>query len=250
MRTTTARIGLGRASLALLALSAIGMVSPSSGAQAPPEPGAAHSAGAVAPIPPADTWRTAVLNFAKTHEGNPAWGFSHSERDYELGRSLAAADHVRLDDDVMFAAAYLHDIGTFPPYARRGVDHSDIGADIVGELLSGTGFPMAKVPAVAAAIRTHMYYRKPVGPEAIYLHDADALDWLGAIGLARIFGLVDPQGGQPDGPAAVKRLQNLLMQVPPGLVSMAGKTMLEPRVQELQRVLAELSAETAAYRIL
>ena len=86
--------------------------------------------------------------------------------------------------------------------------------------------------------------------EAIYLHDADALDWLGAIGAARIFGLVDPQGGQPDGPAAVKRLQNLLMQVPPGLVSMAGKTMLEPRVQELQRVLAELSAETAAYRIL
>ena len=249
MRTTIARVGLERVALVLLAISAMGMLSPSFGVQAA-EPGTAHSAGGVAPIPSAETWRTAVLTFAKAHERNPAWGFSHSERDYELGRSLAAADHVKLDDDVMFAAAYLHDIGAFQPYARRGVDHSDIGADIVGQLLSNTGFPTAKIPAVAAAIRTHMYYRSAVGAEAIYLHDADALDWLGAIGAARIFGLEDPQGGQPDGPAAVKRLQNLLMQVPPGLESKAGKAMLAPRVRELRRILAELSAETDAYRIL
>ncbi|MGH8143732.1 MAG: HD domain-containing protein [Steroidobacteraceae bacterium] len=208
------------------------------------------SPGAIAAIAPASSWREAVQQFAKMHEKNPAWGYSHSVRDYELARSLAAADHVKLDDDILFAAAYLHDIGAFAPYARRGMDHSDAGADIVGQLLAGTGFPMSKVRAVAAAIRTHMYYRQPVGPEAIYLHDADALDWLGAIGAARIFGLVDPNGGQPDGPAAVKRLQNLLAKVPPGVVSSAGKAQLARRVPELHRFLGELAAESRDYRTL
>jgi len=45
------------------------------------------------------------------------------------------------------------------------------------------------------AVRTHMFAREPQGPEALYLHDADALDWLGAIGVARIIGIVDPKGG-------------------------------------------------------
>jgi uncharacterized protein len=192
-----------------------------------------------------------VRNFARTHLKNPAWGYSHSARDYELARSLATSDHVSLDDDVLFAAAYLHDVGAFPPYERQGRDHSDIGADIVGQLLAGTGFPMSKLPQVQAAIRTHMYYRMPVGPVAIYLHDADALDWLGAIGVARIFGvLVDPHGGQPDGPAAVRRLQELLAKAPPGVVSKAGKALLARRVPELRRFLSALAAETSDYKSL
>ena len=63
---------------------------------------------------------------------------------------------------------------------------------LVDTVLKGTGFPMAKIDAVRGAIRTHMYYRDPVGPEALYLHDADALDWLGAIGVA------DHGAGRPE----------------------------------------------------
>ena len=48
-----------------------------------------------------------------------------------------------------------------------------------------------------------MYYREPVAPEARYLHDADALDWLGAIGdCAAVAGWSMLKGGKPDGPAA------------------------------------------------
>ena len=43
-------------------------------------------------------------DFAKAHFKNPAWGYSHCERDYALARELAAADHVTVDDDVLFAA--------------------------------------------------------------------------------------------------------------------------------------------------
>ena len=143
-------------------------------------------------------WRVAVRTFAQQHLRHPAWGASHSQRDYDLARSLAAADHVALDDDVLYAAAFLHDVAAFAPWQKHGVDHADRAVQIVGRLLEGTGFPMAKLDAVRGAIRTHMYPREPQGPEALYLHDADALDWLGAIGVARIFGLVDPNGGQPD----------------------------------------------------
>src|ERR1044071_3317585 len=115
-------------------------------------------------------WRAAVKQFAVDNLQHPAWGLSHSLRDYELAKSLAAEDKVALDDDVLFAAAYLHDVSAFPAFRKEGVDHQDEAARIVDSLLDGTGFPMAKIDAVRGAIRTHMFARDPVGPEAIYLH--------------------------------------------------------------------------------
>lgn len=195
-------------------------------------------------------WRAAVHKFAQANLKHPAWGVSHSTRDYELAKELAAADGVKLDDDVLYAAAYLHDVAAFAPFAKANVDHQDEAADIVGSMLEGTGFPMAKLEAVRGAIRTHMFGRDPVGPEAIYLHDADALDWLGAIGVARVFALVDPNGGAPDGPAVVKRLESSLANVPARIVSNAGKARAPQRVNELEQFLRNLREESAQLRTL
>jgi len=190
-------------------------------------------------------WRAAVHRFVEANMKHPAWGLSHSMRDYALAKELAAADQVTLDDDVIYAASYLHDVAAFAPFRKQGVDHQDEAARIVEALLAGTGFPMSKIDAVRGAIRTHMFARDPVGPEAIYLHDADALDWLGAIGVARAFGLVDPKGGDPDGPDAVKDLEHSLKTVPPRIVSKAGKALTPQRVRELEQFLHELRAESA-----
>jgi HD domain len=208
----------------------------------------ANPAASAAPAAPAASaasdWRASVRTLAAKHFKNPAWGYSHCLRDYALARELAAADHVTLDDDVLFAAAYLHDMAAFKPWEKPKLDHSDVAADIVGTVLQGTGFPMAKIDAVRAAIRTHMYYRDPVGPEALYLHDADALDWLGAIGIARVTALVDPEGGDPDGPKAVKMLEENLRSVPARVFSPAGKAMVPPRKAELQTYLKNLRRES------
>jgi len=195
-------------------------------------------------------WRAAVRQFAMEHLKHPAWGYSHCVRDYALARALAGQDHVALDDDVLYAAAYLHDVAALPPYQKPHTDHAEAGAELVSSLLSGSGFPTNKIDMVREAIRTHMFNRKPVGPEALYLHDADALDWLGAIGVARIFALVDPNGGAPDGPAAVKMLQDYLERVPPGILSRAGRADSVGRIRELQQYLRELSGETDGYATL
>jgi hypothetical protein len=217
--------------------------------------GAGASAGtmsaAEAPtIERAGDWRINVRKFAEINLKHPAWGASHSRRDYELAKQLAAADNVALDDDVLYAASYLHDVAAFAPFAKAGVDHQDEAARVVESLLEGTGFPMAKIEAVRGAIRTHMFGRDPVGPEAIYLHDADALDWLGAIGVARIIGLVDPGGGSPDGPTVVQRLESNLANVPSRIVSKAGKARTPERVRELEDFLRNLRKQTSDFKTL
>lgn len=201
----------------------------------------------------APDWHDTVRAFAVAHCKHPAWGYVHSARDYALAAQLARADGVALDDDVLFAASYLHDIAAFAPYAKAGEDHSDTAADLVGTILAPTGFPMAKLPAVQAAIRTHMFYRAPQGAEAIYLHDADALDWLGAIGVARIIAttehgdppakVVDPYSA-PDLPAAVALIETNLKDAAAGVQSPAGKARVPGLVAEARAFLAQLKAES------
>ena len=55
---------------------------------------------------PQPDWHTTVVEFAKANFKHPAWGFSHSVRDYHLAKTLAAKDHVQLDDDVLFAVEF------------------------------------------------------------------------------------------------------------------------------------------------
>jgi HD superfamily phosphodiesterase len=206
---------------------------------------AAAATAADAPRPAVGgDWRVSVQAFAKSHFKNPAWGYSHSVRDYALARQLAAADQVKIDDDVLFAAAFLHDMAAFEPWADPKADHADVAADLAASTLQDTGFPMGKIEGVRLAIRTHMFDREPVGAESTYLHDADALDWLGAIGIARVMALADRKGGDPTGPAVVKMLEENLAGVPARVLSPAGRALMPERREELQRFLAELRRES------
>jgi hypothetical protein len=189
-------------------------------------------------------WRAKVTAFAAENFKHPAWGLSHSARDYALARSLAATDHVTLDDDVLFAASYLHDMAAFPQWAEDKKEHGDVAAEKIDSVLAGTDFPMAKMDAVRVAIRAHMYYRDAASPEAIYLHDADALDWLGAIGIARLIALVDNKGGKPTGPDMIKGLEKDMAEVPSRILSPAGKALIAPRIAEEKAFLDALRRET------
>jgi HD superfamily phosphodiesterase len=195
----------------------------------------------------AAAWRDKVTAFAAENFKNPAWGFSHCQRDYRLAREMAAADHVTLDDDVLFAAAYLHDMAAFDKWAEEKKEHGDVAAEKIDIVLGDTDFPKAKLDAVRAAIRTHMFNFTPVGPEARYLHDADALDWLGAIGIARMLPFADKKGGKPSTADMIKSIKANLAAAPKGVVTPAGKARIPGLIAEENAFLDALAKESANF---
>jgi HD superfamily phosphodiesterase len=190
-------------------------------------------------------WRDSVRLLNEQHFKHTAWGTAHSVRDYDVSKWIAATDHLKYDDDVLFAAAYLHDIAGFPPWEKQGVDHQDRGAELMDSVLTGFGFPSEKIEKVKAAIRTHMPDRAPgAAIESQLLHDADGLDWLGAIGIARDMSIVDVNGGEPNFGWALNRLREDAAKVPGSLVTKAGRREAERRVAVTRAFLKDLESET------
>lgn len=101
-----------------------------------------------------------------------------------LGYCLQIAEEEGgVDYDVLLAATLLHDIG------RNGKQggHHVIGAEMAREFLPTVGFPAHKIDAVCHAIATHSNhcYGQQQTQEAKILYDADKLDSLGVMGIAR-----------------------------------------------------------------
>jgi uncharacterized protein len=192
-------------------------------------------------IPLASAWRRAVYEQANTHLRHPSWGVRHSERNYVLGAALAEADGLTIDADVLFAAAFLHDWGGIAPFAVAGVDHAVRSVELAEPFLTEAGFPMDKFPAVRAAILGHMYDKEPEGAEAIVLHDADALDFLGALGAAR---LLAATADRPDYDQALGRIERFAVDIPPRLKTAAARDLAAERVAAMTEFLAEVRRET------
>jgi HD superfamily phosphodiesterase len=146
----------------------------------------------------------------------------------------------------------LHDMGGFAPYQQEGVDHALRSTQVVESVLKNTGFPMQKLEAVKAAILTHSYYdpTPPTTPEAILLHDADVLDFSGAIGIARLIALADGHDGFRDTKAVLKLLKNFRTTLPLALHGGAyTKSVGQQRTQELSEFLSALDRESFGFAL-
>lgn len=188
-------------------------------------------------------WKVTIYHLAQTTFVHPAWGWQHSERNYNIGVRLAKEDGLRIDTDVLFAAAFLHDMAAFKPCADAKMEHGDCAAIESEAVLRDAGFPMRKFAAVQAAERTHMYYRDPGAfPEAIVLHDADSLDFLGDVGATRLIALTGAKA--PSFAPAVKQLQQLLAAIPSHLVTKAARRIGAERASELRAFLTALQQES------
>ena len=138
-------------------------------------------------------WRQQLADYIRA-QAQPVDKFSHQPRLYALACELA--DGRPLDDDILYAACWLHDLGVFighRPEAPALLATWDNVAYAIAQtppLLLRLGFPADKIPAVQAAIRDHHPQARPTTIEAILLHDADLLELLGAVGLLRTIGKV------------------------------------------------------------
>ncbi len=194
-------------------------------------------------IPLDAPWKATIYTLAQSKFHHPAWGWQHSERNYRIALELAQGDGLRVDTDVLFAAAFLHDMAAFMPCADTKLEHGECAAEQSGVLLRAAGFPMQKLPAVQAAERGHMYYSDPgTQPEAIVLHDADSLDFLGEIGAARMLSLT---GADAESFArAVKALRSFVHDIPPRLITKTAQKIGAERAAALEQFLDALDAET------
>lgn len=114
---------------------------------------------------------------------------SHVERVYNMSLRLAREIEQQVDLDVLRAAAILHDIARFMEDEGIIEDHAAEGAKLAREILRRAGFPEDKIEKVAYCIEVHRFKNnvRPETIEAQILQDADRLDMIGAIGIARAF---------------------------------------------------------------
>jgi uncharacterized protein len=110
--------------------------------------------------------------------------FDHVLRVLALAERIGRAEGANLE--IVRTAALLHDVGREQAEAE-GLDHAAFAADRAREILAGQ--PVAKVEAVAHAIAAHRFRTspEPATLEAQVLFDADKLDAIGAVGVARAF---------------------------------------------------------------
>ena len=197
----------------------------------------------------AEAWRGHITSFTAKLFGHV--NDAHNQRNYFWATKLAAADHVTLDDDVVFAAAYLHDVGSMEGWQVEGQEHGNTAAAKLDQMLAGTDFPKEKMDRVREAMRTHMFYRDPGNsPEARYLHDADALDNVGTVGIAWLLEAVntDPKGAGFTSTKAVEILTNGAPKIEARAVTPAGRAEMATRIAERKAFMDQLSRETDGFK--
>ncbi|MCD2346923.1 HD domain-containing protein [Clostridium guangxiense] len=101
--------------------------------------------------------------------------------------ALDIASDYSVDKDVLIAACLLHDIGREAQFKNSEYDHAVVGADMAYKYLCEIKWIESKASHVKACISTHRYRNNnlPKSIEAKILFDADKLDVVGTVGIAR-----------------------------------------------------------------
>lgn len=150
-----------------------------------------------------------------------AHSLDHVYRVYHLCEEIAKTeDAVNLD--VLLPAALLHDIARVieDEDETRQTDHAVLGAEMARDVLKKLDYDVDLIDEISYCVRTHRLRsgEVPETIEAKILFDADKLDCIGAVGIARVLML----GG--------KHGQSLTMVEP-----VEGNTIENGRIKDLDK---------------
>lgn len=180
-------------------------------------------------------------------EAQPKDKFGHQPRLYALASQIGKG--MEFDDDVLFAAAWMHDLGVYighRPSSQAELErwnHVPYTIARTRELLAACGFPLAKLDSVCEAIRTHQPFDSPHTAEATILRDADILEQLGAIGALRALAKVGRDTRYPTFSSVLPVLQRAAAELPGKLRLQAAKELAEPRVEVLRILISAITSE-------
>lgn len=207
-------------------------------------------------------WQPKLAAIAAAVPGDDgAHDTNHLHRVWRNATALLA-DHPDADALVVLAACYLHDIVNLPKNHPERHLASRQAAQQATRELAAAGFPAELLPGVAHAIETHSFSAAltPETIEAKIVQDADRLDALGAVGLARMFytagrmGSALAHGSDPAGrhralddkAYSLDHITVKLATLPATMQTAAGRRIGEERVRELHAFRDTFVAEWAA----
>ncbi len=191
-------------------------------------------------------FRTELAGYIR-REAKPEDKYGHQPRLYALTQEIG--EGTEYDDDVVYATAWLHDLGVFvghcpeDPQKLAHWDHVAYTVERVHRILELSGFPTDKISAVVDAIRTHQPHDDPQTIEATILRDADILEQLGAIGILRGVSKVGRDTRYKTFTSAVTNLRRCLHELPAKLRLESARKLAEPKVRILQQFLEAVDLE-------
>lgn len=197
------------------------------------------------------------------HEGmSPAHDWFHVQR-VQTNADELVADYPSADRTVVRLGVLLHDIGRAKEETGEIADHSDWGAAESARLLREHGASGDTSDAVAHCVRAHRYSNEtaPETIEAKIVSDADDLDALGAVGLARCFAYGGEIGSPihdpslpPDadessaGRTQFNHLHKKLLDLPDRMYTDAGKERADERATYIRQFIRRFEREVSGAR--
>ncbi len=203
-------------------------------------------------------WEPRFRRFVAEQPGaDPGHGPVHLERVVATAIRLAAEEGARLD--VVLPAAWLHDCVHVAKDSPDRARASRLAAAQAVRFLESSGYPAAALPGIRHAIEAHSFSAgiAPETVEAKVVQDADRLDALGAIGLARciavgaalgrpVYAPQDPfcrERAPDDRGASVDHFYTKLLKLAGTMQTAAGRREAERRTAFLRAFLAQLESE-------
>lgn len=187
-----------------------------------------------------------------------AHDLAHSDRVWALARSIAIGEGFDLTP-VLLCAAYLHDLVSLPKDHPKRDKAAMMSASAAGPVMQALGLTPTEIARTRHAIEAHSYSGgTPASSfEARILRDADRLEALGAIGIARCFavsGALDRPLFHPEDPFARERTPDdsayaldhfavKLLRLPDTFLTPTGRKLAEERAARMRRYLADLASE-------
>ena len=123
----------------------------------------------------------------KIMNNDPAHDFEHVMRVFKNAESICKKE--KANKKLVLSAALLHDIVSYPKSDKRSKQSSVESAKKSKIILKKFSFSENEINIVSDAIRDHSFSQNKI-PETLegkILQDADRLDAIGAIGIARVF---------------------------------------------------------------
>jgi uncharacterized protein len=138
-----------------------------------------------------------LLEIIENKIDHTAHDLDHLIRVYQLSLVIAKNES-DIDWEVLIPAVFLHDIARkIEDNDSTGlVDHALLGASMAEEILKNLHYESPRIEKIKHCIASHRFRGAlpPQTKEAQILYDADKLDVLGAVGIARSFMLVGIHG--------------------------------------------------------